>query len=75
MQHVKNANRRKCNENVENASECIKMHKNAYGKKLHHFRGKTTLIPARARARFCHFRLKSTSSRLSPSHLITASKP
>ena len=39
-------NRRKCNENVENASECNKMHKNAYGKKQHHFREKTTLIPA-----------------------------
>ena len=45
MQHVKNANRRKCNENVENASECIKMHKNAYGKNQHHFREKTTTIP------------------------------
>ena len=35
----------KCNENVENASECVSMHLNAYGKKQHHFREKTTLIP------------------------------
>ena len=34
-----------CNEIVENASECINMHWNAYGKKLHHFWEKTTLIP------------------------------
>ena len=34
-----------CNEIVENASECINMHLNAYGKKLHHFWEKTTLIP------------------------------
>ena len=38
-------NRMECNENVENASECSKMHKNAYGKKPHHFREKTPLIP------------------------------
>ena len=30
--------RRKCNENVENASECINMRMNAYVKKQHHFR-------------------------------------
>jgi hypothetical protein len=35
----------KCNENVENASKCMSMHLNAYGKKQHHFREKTTLIP------------------------------
>ena len=35
-----------CNEIVENASECINMHLNAYGKKLHHFWEKTTLIPS-----------------------------
>jgi hypothetical protein len=34
-----------CNEIVENALECIYMHLNAYGKKLHHFWEKTTLIP------------------------------
>ena len=28
----------KCNENDENASECIDMHWNAYVKKQHHFR-------------------------------------
>ena len=39
-------NRRKCNENVENALKCTKMLKNAYGKKPHHFREKTPLIPA-----------------------------
>ena len=38
-------NRRKCNENVENALKCTKMLKNAYGKKPHHFREKTPLIP------------------------------
>ena len=38
-------NRMECNENVENALECIKMHMNAYGKKPHHFREKTPLIP------------------------------
>ena len=38
-------NRMECNENVENASECSKMHKNAYGKKPHHFREKTPRIP------------------------------
>jgi hypothetical protein len=38
------------NENVENASECMNMHLNAYGKKQHHFREKTTLIPAGAAA-------------------------
>ena len=38
----------KCNENVENASECMSMHINAYGKKQHHFRGKTTHIPTDA---------------------------
>jgi hypothetical protein len=37
----------KCNENVENASKCMSMHLNAYGKKQHHFREKTTLIPRR----------------------------
>jgi hypothetical protein len=37
----------KCNENVENASKCMSMHLNAYGKKQHHFREKTTLIPGR----------------------------
>jgi hypothetical protein len=37
----------KCNENVENASECMSMHLNAYGKKQHHFREKTTHIPPR----------------------------
>ena len=42
-------NRMECNENVENASECSKMHKNAYGKKPHHFREKTPLIPFYAR--------------------------
>jgi hypothetical protein len=36
----------KCNENVENASKCMSMHLNAYGKKQHHFREKTTLIPS-----------------------------
>jgi hypothetical protein len=36
----------KCNENVENASECMSMHLNAYGKKQHHFREKTTHIPS-----------------------------
>ena len=35
----------KCNENVENASKCMSMHLNAYGKKQHHFREKTTHIP------------------------------
>jgi hypothetical protein len=40
-------NRMECNEIVENASECIYMHWNAYdGKKLHHFWEKTTLIPS-----------------------------
>ena len=43
-------NRRKCNENVENALKCTKMLKNAYGKKPHHFREKTPLIPASYRA-------------------------
>jgi hypothetical protein len=38
-------NRMECNEMVENALECINMHWNAYGKKLHHFWEKTTLIP------------------------------
>ena len=38
-------NRMECNENVENASECSKMHKNAYGKKPHHFREKNPRIP------------------------------
>jgi len=38
-------NRMQCNEIFENASECINMHWNAYGEKLHHFWGKTTLIP------------------------------
>jgi hypothetical protein len=28
----------KCNENDENASECVDMHWNAYVKKQHHFR-------------------------------------
>jgi hypothetical protein len=37
----------KCNENVENASKCMSMHLNAYGKKQHHFREKTTLIPTK----------------------------
>jgi hypothetical protein len=37
--------RMKCNENGENASECMNMHLNAYGKKQHHFREKTTRIP------------------------------
>ena len=36
----------KCNENVENASKCMSMHLNAYGKKQHHIWGKTTLIPS-----------------------------
>jgi hypothetical protein len=35
----------KCNENVKNASKCMNMHLNAYGKKQHHFREKTTRIP------------------------------
>jgi hypothetical protein len=35
----------KCNENDENASECIDMHWNAYVKKQHHFRLKTTHFP------------------------------
>ena len=39
-------NRRKCNENVENALKCTKMLKNAYGKKPHHFREKTPTIPS-----------------------------
>ena len=39
-------NRMECNENVENASECKQMHKNAYGKNQHHFREKTTTIPS-----------------------------
>ena len=38
-------NRMECNENVENALECNKMHKNAYGKKPHHFREKPPRIP------------------------------
>jgi hypothetical protein len=38
-------NRMECNEIVENASECNSMHWNAYGKKLHHFWEKTTLLP------------------------------
>jgi len=39
----------KCNENVENASKCMSMHLNAYGKKQHHFREKTTHIPSRGK--------------------------
>jgi len=35
----------KCNENDENASKCMSMYLNAYGKKQHHFREKTTHIP------------------------------
>jgi hypothetical protein len=45
MQAGEECNPMKCNENVENASECMSMHLNAYGKKQHHFREKTTLIP------------------------------
>ena len=74
MQHVKNAiggNAMKMLKMHQNALKCTRMRmgKNytTFGKKLH--------LSPRARARFCHFRLKSTSSRHSPSHLITASKP
>jgi hypothetical protein len=48
MQAGEECNPMKCNENVENASECMSMHLNAYGKKQHHFREKTTLIPCLA---------------------------
>ena len=51
-------NRMECNEIVENASECNSMHWNAYGKKLHHFWEKTTLLPAWLRCLRSHGRAR-----------------
>ena len=53
-------NRMECNENVENASECKQMHKNAYGKNQHHFREKTTTIPERWNLQSCTHRWNLT---------------